>query len=84
MSIGALLMKIDGFFLNALGFTLLLGGFILGVSVDNFFDSILVQFQFSIFNIFLFTLVFFNNMNACSIFKNDFTFYIMRLKNKKE
>lgn len=32
MSIGALLMKIDGFFLNALGFTFLLGVFILGVT----------------------------------------------------
>ena len=32
MSIGALLMKIDGFVWNALGFTLLLGGFILVIT----------------------------------------------------
>lgn len=75
--------KYKGIFFASLILSLY-GGFILGVSVDNFFDSILVPFQFSIFNIFLFTLVFLNNMNACSIFKNDFTFYIMRLKNKKE
>lgn len=62
----------------------LYGGFVLGGSVDNFFNSILVPFQFSIFNIFLFSLVLLNNINVCSIFKNDFSFYIIRLKNKKE
>lgn len=39
MSIGALLMKIDGFFLNALGFTFLLGVFILGVTYAYNFAS---------------------------------------------
>ena len=62
----------------------LYGGFVLGGSVDNFFNSILVPFQFSVFNIFLFSLVLLNNINVCSIFKNDFSFYIIRVKNKKE
>lgn len=75
--------KYKGIFFASLILSLY-GGFILGGSTDNFFSSILTPFQFHIFNIFLFALIFLNNMNACSIFKNDFSFYIMRLKNKKE
>lgn len=52
--------------------------------IDNFFDSIMIPFRFSVFNIFMFSLLFINNMNICSTFKNDFSFYIMRLENKKE
>ena len=60
------------------------GGFILGVSADNFFDSILIPLRFPIFNIFLFALIFINNINVCSIFKKNFPFYVSRLKNKIE
>lgn len=62
----------------------LYGGFALGTTMNNFWDSILVPIQFYIFNIILFAFIFLNNINACSIFKNDFSFYIIRLKNKRE
>ena len=62
----------------------LYGGFVLGASKNNFFDSILVPLQFPIFNVFLFAIIFLNNINTCSIFKNDFSTYIIRLKSKKE
>lgn len=60
------------------------GGFILEISVNNFFDSILIPLRFPIFNVFLFALIFISNINVCSILKKDFSFYISRLKNKKE
>lgn len=62
----------------------LYGGFVLGCSSDNFFDSLLVPLSFPIFNIVFFAIIFFNNINACSIFKKDFPDYVIRLKNKKE
>lgn len=62
----------------------LYGTLVLGLSTDNFFNSFLIPFRFSTFNLLLFALLFLNNMNACSIFKNDFSFYIIRLKNKRE
>ncbi len=62
----------------------LYGGFVLGTSSNNFWNSILAPLQFHMFNVLLFAIIFFNNMNVCSIFKNDFPFYIMRLKNKRE
>ena len=62
----------------------LYGGFILGTSANNFFDSILVPLQFPIFNVFFFSIIFINNLNVCSILKKDFSFYTLRLKNKKE
>lgn len=64
----------------------LYGGFILGgaSSESNFFGSLLIPFQFPIFNVFLFTVMFLNNINVCSIFKKDFSAYILRLKNKRE
>ena len=61
----------------------LYGGFALGTSKNNFFDSILVPLQFPIFNVFLFAIIFLNNINTCSIFKNNFPDYVIRLKSKK-
>ena len=75
--------KYKGIFFSSLLLSLY-GGLILGQSAHNFFDSILIPFQHAIFNIFLFALVFLNNISACSILKKDFSFYIIRLKNKKE
>lgn len=75
--------KYKAFFL----FTVLLciyGALALGVTAGDFVGSILKPFQFYLFNVFLFAICFLNNNNACSIFKNDFSFYIMRLRNKKE
>ena len=60
------------------------GTLVLGIASDNFFDSILIPFQFPIFNILIFSLLFLNNLNLCSILKKDFSFYVIRLKNKKE
>jgi hypothetical protein len=59
------------------------GSLALGLPAGNLFDSILVPFQFPIFNILLFSLLFLNNLNLCSIFRKDFNFYIIRLKSKK-
>lgn len=61
----------------------LYGGFVLGISKQNFFESLLVPLQFPIFNVFFFSIIFLNNINACSVFKNEFPNYILRLKNKK-
>lgn len=62
----------------------LYGSIVLGGSSENFFDSLLVPLSFPIFNVFLFALLFLNNINVCSIFKKEFPDYILRLKNKKE
>lgn len=62
----------------------LYGGFVLGASINNFFDSILLPFSFSIFNIMFFSLVFFNNIILCSILNKEFSYYIMRLKTRKK
>lgn len=75
--------KYKGIFL----FTVLLciyGAIALGITAGDFVGSILKPFQFYLFNMFLFTLFFLNNNNACSILKNDFSFYILRLRNKRE
>lgn len=55
---------------------------ILGVSKNNIIDSIFIPFSFSVFNIFMFSLLFFNTLNTCSCFDKNFNFYIMRLKTK--
>ena len=68
-------------------FTILLcmyGVFALGITQNDFITSILTPFMFHLFNIFLFSIFFLNNNNACSILKSDFSFYIMLLGNKKE
>ena len=70
------------FFLSAL--LALYGGIALGMPTGNFWDSILAPIQFYIFNVILFAIIFLNNLNVCSTFKNDFSFYVMRLKNKRE
>lgn len=59
------------------------GSAILGGSIDNIVDSSFIAFQFSIYNIILFTIIFFNTLNTCSIFEKNFNFYTIRLKNKK-
>lgn len=56
----------------------------LGNSVDNLVDAIFIPFQFNIFNIIFFSLLFLNNLNTCSIFEKKFDFYIMRLQNKNK
>ncbi len=62
----------------------LYGSIVLGVSEKNFIDSILIPFQFPIFNIFFISIVFLNTLNTCSCFNNDFSYYILRLDNKKK
>ena len=62
----------------------LYGSFVLGVSTSNFIDSILVPFQFPIFNLFMFALLFFNTLNTCTCFNEKFSFYILRLENKSK
>lgn len=56
---------------------------VLGANTSNFIDSVFVAFQFSIFNTIMFALIFFNTLNTCSSFEKHFSFYIIRLKNKK-
>ncbi|MCM1370967.1 MAG: hypothetical protein NC181_03655 [Clostridium sp.] len=61
----------------------LYGGFVLGESAENFIDCIILTFQFFMFNIFMFALLFLNTLNTCSTFTKDFANYIIRLKTKK-
>lgn len=49
----------------------------------NYIESILIAFQNPIFNIMIFTLAFLNTINACTVFDKKISFYIIRLKNKK-
>lgn len=60
----------------------LYGGVVLGTNINNFFDSILMSYQFFFFNIFFFALLIFNTLNTCSVF-DKLKFYIIRLKDKK-
>ncbi|CDA80865.1 unknown [Clostridium sp. CAG:594] len=60
----------------------LYGSIVLGISEENFIDSILIPFQFPIFNVFMFALLFFNTLNTCACFNKEFNFYIIRLKTK--
>lgn len=62
----------------------LYGSVALGVPTDDFCSSVLVPFQFYIFNIFLFVLFFLNQLNVCSTFQKEFSSYIIRLKTKRE
>ena len=39
--------------------------------------------MFDIFNIFMFLILFINTLNICTTFDNEFSFYIIRLNNKK-
>lgn len=60
----------------------LYGSFALGLNV-TFTSSILNTFMFDIFNIFMFLILFVNTLNICTTFDNEFSFYIIRLNNKK-
>ena len=60
----------------------LYGSFALGLNV-TFTSSILNTFMFDIFNIFMFLILFINTLNICTTFDNEFSFYIIRLNNKK-
>lgn len=64
-------------------FLALYGAIVLSVSCPNFIDAILIPFQFYMFNIFAFSLLFANTLNISSLFKNKFSFYVIRLENKK-
>lgn len=58
------------------------GSFVLGSNINNYFDSIIISYQFLYFNIFFFLLFFLNTLNVCCTFKK-FDFYIIRLKTKR-
>lgn len=60
----------------------LYGSFALGLNV-TFTFSVLNTFMFDIFNIFMFLILFVNTLNICTTFDNEFSFYIIRLNNKK-
>ena len=60
----------------------LYGSFVLSAGVENYFNAVLVTFQFSTFNALLFLILFINTINVCSIF-NKYYFYIIRLNNKQ-
>lgn len=60
----------------------LYGSFALGLNV-TFTSSVLNTFMFDIFNIFMFLILFINTLNICTTFDNEFSFYIIRLNNKK-
>lgn len=57
---------------------------ILGNNINNVIDAIFIPFQFNIFNIIFFALLFLSNLNTCSMFEKNFDFYIMRLQNKNK
>lgn len=61
----------------------LYGSFALGLNV-TFTSSVLNTFMFDIFNIFMFLILFINTLNICTTFDNEFSFYIIRLNNKKK
>lgn len=60
----------------------LYGSFALGLNV-TFSSSVLSTFMFDIFNIFMFLILFINTLNICTTFDSEFSFYIIRLNNKK-
>lgn len=68
-------------------FTIILalyGSIILGVNAKGWFESVLVAFQFPIFNMFMFALLFLNTLNTSQIFNSEFSFYIIRLENRRK
>lgn len=60
----------------------LYGSVILGKGSKNFIDAVIIPFQFSIFNIFMFSLLFLNTFNTYSTFDKHFSNYIIRLESK--
>lgn len=62
----------------------LYGSIALGSGQSNLIDSNFITFMFPIFNIFMFAILFLNTLNICIMFNNSFSFYIIRLENKKK
>ena len=62
----------------------LYGGFVLGSPKGDFVNSLLTPLSFPIVNVLLFSIIFLNNINTCSILKKNFPDYILRLGNKKK
>lgn len=58
------------------------GSFVLSSGIDNYFSSILNTFQFPTFNVMFFIIIFINSINMCRHF-DEYDFYIIRLKTKK-
>ena len=50
---------------------------------ETYIDTVLTSFQFYIFNLFLFLILFLNTLSTCTIFNKEFSNYIIRLKSKK-
>ena len=61
----------------------LYGYYVLGIGEDDALRSILIAFQFEIFNLFFFIITFLTTMFVIETFNNDFSNIIIRLKNKK-
>jgi len=59
------------------------GAVILGTGTYNFFESTLIPFQFSIFNILFFSFFSLSTIYYSSLFNKKFDYYIIRLKTKK-
>lgn len=59
------------------------GSVVLGVQNDNYFEAPLISLTFPIFNIIVFSIMCFNTVNTISTFEKEFSFYIIRLENKK-
>ena len=51
---------------------------------DTYIDTAITSFQFYIFNVFLFLVLFLNTLNTCTTFNKEFSNYIIRLKSKKK
>ena len=62
----------------------LYGYYILGMNEDNAIDSILLTFQFEMFNILFFIITFLTSMFVVEHFNNEFKDVIIRLENKKK
>lgn len=60
----------------------LYGSFVLSAGIKNYFNAVLVTFQFSTFNALFFLILFINTIYVCSIF-NKYYFYIIRLNSKR-
>lgn len=60
------------------------GGIILSANTESFTEATLVAFQFPFFNLLVFALFFLNTLYICVTFNQDFSFYIIRLGNKRK
>lgn len=60
------------------------GCFVLGVSSQNYIDTVFITFSFPFFNICFFSILTFNTLNTCSTISNYLFNYIIRLKDKKK